>query len=79
MDMNGRAATTGRVARAATADRHQAEYFLHLLTQIYRQIDLQEQERQVLDGLIDQLHRRFPLRALGAVSPISRRALVAVK
>jgi hypothetical protein len=39
---------------------------------------IEEQDRQTLDHLIENLHRRFPVRASGRVPPGSRRARTAV-
>jgi hypothetical protein len=94
---------------AATADQRQAEYFLHLLTQICRRTNLridiyqkasaiadadgraeyacglrdlmriEEQDRLILEGLIDHLQRRIPPDAPGEVPPVSRRALFVVR
>jgi hypothetical protein len=44
-----------------------------------RMARIDEQDRQTLDGLIENLHRRFLLRAPGQVPPIPRRARTAVR
>lgn len=44
-----------------------------------RMAGIEEQDRQTLDGLIEKLHRRFPRRAQGEVSPIPRRAQFVVR
>ena len=43
-----------------------------------RMARIQEQDRQTLDGLIENLHRRFALRAPGEVPQVPRRARLAV-
>jgi hypothetical protein len=40
---------------------------------------IEDQDRQTLDGLIENLHRRFPRRAPGKVPPIPRRARLVVQ
>jgi hypothetical protein len=44
-----------------------------------RMARIEEQDRQTLDGLIENLHRRFPLRPQGEVPPIPRRVPLAVR
>jgi hypothetical protein len=44
-----------------------------------RMASIEEQDRQTLDSLIENLRRRFPLRAPSEVPPIPRRARVAVR
>ena len=47
---------------------------------VFRRMTLgEEQDRQSLDGMIEGLRRRFSRRAPGDVSPIARRAPVAVR
>jgi hypothetical protein len=42
-------------------------------------MQIEEQERQVVDELIDQLHQRFPRREPGEVPMIPRRARSVVR
>ena len=44
-----------------------------------RTAHLEEQDRQTLDGLIENLHRRFPRRAPGKIPPILSRARLVVQ
>jgi trans-aconitate methyltransferase len=44
-----------------------------------RMARIEEQDRQTLDGLIENLHRRFPVRAPGGVPRGPRRARTAVQ
>ena len=69
---------------AATADHRQAEYFLRLLTEIRglgdeRTVQVEDRDRQVLDGMIDNLRRRFSLVGRSGGSATSRRARAAVR
>jgi hypothetical protein len=40
---------------------------------------IEDQDRQILDGLIENLHRRFPVRAPGEAPQGPRRARLAVR
>jgi hypothetical protein len=44
-----------------------------------RMARIEEQDRNTLDGLIENLHRRFPARAAGEVSSIPPKARLAVR
>ena len=44
-----------------------------------RMARIEEQDRRTLDGLIENLHRRFALRAPGEAPPVPRRARLVVR
>jgi hypothetical protein len=44
-----------------------------------RMARIEEHEREILDGLIENLRRRFPVRTQGEVAPIPRRTPAAVR
>ena len=44
-----------------------------------RMARIEEQDRKTLDGLIENLHRRFPSRAAGEVAAAPRKARLAVR
>jgi hypothetical protein len=44
-----------------------------------RQARIEEQDRHTIDGLIENLHRRFPIRVPGGVSQVPRKARLAVR
>jgi hypothetical protein len=44
-----------------------------------RQARIEEQDRQTIDGLIENLHRRFPIRVPGGVPQVPRKARPVVR